>query len=277
MLGKDEETSPKRSSFKRQIPLQDKKDVVPNKEKGEARSARKTLKLKLEDGKSDGKKVESPKDKKERSLGEMVIPGLEPISIPGLELSSNKEKVLGKEEVKKSPSKIPLLFDDEASAQKLGIPKTPEFSPPKEKTVKRKQPYTPPEEFSGIGNEAEINQTDRYYHLEADDSPYNPEDLTLMDIGLSPVDAKNLQQDALKGAVEMRLKEPFSGYENPTWQKIIEAKSRHEVKRQSRKGHEKHNSKGFAKPQSSKQVISSISSMIKLTFRKQAILYIISS
>ena len=237
MYEKVEDTSPKSSSYKKQKSTFDKNQKLPKtdeKEINKVQSPKKTPNLKLEDGKFMGKKTKSPRTKspKAKSPQGTLIPGLEPISIPGLESTKKKENIEISEKVaeSKTSSKIPLLFDDDARSEKSdGIAKTPEFSPSDKKGTKKKQPCTPPEEFTG---EQENNQFDRYYHLEASDSPYNPEDLAPIDMGLSPSDANVIQQEALKGAVELKLKDPFSGFENPTWQKIIEAKSKHEVKRQ---------------------------------------------
>lgn len=223
MYGKFEDTSPKKEFFKKHkiTTSSDRKGL----EASEERSPKKTPKLKLEGGKYNGRKTKSPKIK---SHQESVIPGSEEVQIPGLE--SNKERKEKSKEFDVNVSKIPLLFDDESvnTTKHDGIPKTPELSPSKERNVRKKQPYTPPEDFTDeIGNN-ELNN----------DSPYNPEDLTPMDMGLSPIDANLIQQEALKGAVELKLKEPFSGFENPTWQKIIEAKSKHEAKRQKYKEYE---------------------------------------
>ena len=231
MLG-DDDTSPKRSSHRKHhhhsgsgSTRKSLKEDLDAKKEPES-LIKKAPKLNMENGKYEGKKSKSPE--------ETIIPGLEPVvSIPGLESPLKDEITEVDREI--SESKIPLLFDDELSPEKTGVPKTPELSPEEELELKKKQPYTPPEEFTG---EPENNQFDSYYHLEADDSPYNPEDLMPMDMDLSPVDASNIQQDALKGAVQMRLKEPFSGFENPTWEKIIKAKSKHELKRQKRKSHQ---------------------------------------
>lgn len=255
MYEKMEDTSPKRSTFvKHKLNAPSEEKVLDASEVNrEEHSPKKTPKLKLEGGKYNGKKAVSPKVK---SPYETVIPGLETVLIPGLE--STKEKV-GSEDSKVS-SKIPLLFEDNPeNSKEHGIPKTPEFSSSKEGVVKKRQPHTPPEEFIG---EADNNQFDRYYHLEASESPYNPEDLTPIDMGLSPVDEDIIQQEALKGAVELRLKEPFSGFENPTWQKIIEAKANHEAKRQKEKTHESNLRIGIARndQKSFKQVSSSLQS-----------------
>eukprot|EP00112_Aurelia_sp_Birch-Aquarium-sp1_P006832 Seg1747.2 transcript_id=Seg1747.2/GoldUCD/mRNA.D3Y31 product="hypothetical protein" protein_id=Seg1747.2/GoldUCD/D3Y31 len=230
MLG-DDDTSPKRSSHRKHHHQSGSSNARKSLKEDYAKKERespikKIPQLKMENGKYDGKKSKSPE--------ETIIPGLEPVvSIPGLESPMKDEVTEVEREI--SESKIPLLFDDEPSPEKTGVPKTPELSPEEEQELKKRQPYTPPEEFTG---EPENNQFDSYYHIEADDSPYNPEDLMPMDMDFSPVDASNIQRDALKEAVQMRLKEPFSGYENPTWEKIIKAKSKHELKRQKRKSHQ---------------------------------------
>ena len=235
MYEKVDDTSPKRMSFKRQKSGVGRDESVLKLDKKEPKhdaSERVKSALVLEGDLSTRKQEKSLEKKNPHGA---IIPGLEPVSIPGLEPTKvvEDDSVIVKNKTA-VPSRIPLLFDDESDNEKLDRmqKKTePPLSP--ERATKRKQPYTPPEEFIG---ETENNQFDRYYHVEVSDSPYNPEDLTPLDMGLTPSDASIIQRDALKGTVELKLKDPFSGFDNPTWQKIIEAKSKHETKRQRDKG-----------------------------------------
>ena len=258
MYEKVEDTSPRRLSFNNQKSVVDGNQFIlrSGEKEGElGPSSTKESSIKKEGGAVGGKEKRSPK---EESPQRTIIPGLEPVSIPGLESTEIKEenKIGGFDKPTMASSRIPLLFDGDTGNEKSHqVPKTAEFLPSPKMETKRKQPYTPPEEFIG---ETENNQFDRYYHVEASESPYNPEDLTPIDMGLTPSDANIIQQEALRGTVELKLKDPFSGFENPTWQKIIEAKSKHETKRQRDKVNdptEKSNERASKdQPKSSKQV-----------------------
>ena len=257
MYEKVEDASPSRISFSNQKSVVDANQYVlkPDEKEAVDPSSTKESNLKMEGVVDEGKETRSPKEDRPQRT---IIPGLEPVSIPGLESTEVKEgnDISGFHQATIASSKIPLLFDSDSGNEKsVQMPKIIEFSPLPEKEIKRKQPYTPPEEFIG---ESENNQFDRYYHVEAGESPYNPEDLTPIDMGFTPTDANIIQQEALKGTVELKLKDPFSGFENPTWQKIIEAKSKHEAKRQRDKvkdSNEKSNDRTSKdQPKSVKQV-----------------------
>ena len=165
---------------------------------------------------------------------ESIIPDLALQMIPGLDMNSEVEAAgtsSTKERRKTRPSKIPLLFDGESSPEKmLKMLESPKAATPEHP----KQPHTPTEEFT---EDVDTSQFESYYHAE-DDSPYNPEDQSPMDIDLSPIDLSATRRDVIREKVKLRLEDPFSGFENPTWEKIIKAKSKHEVVRHKKKKEE---------------------------------------
>jgi len=245
-------TSPKMMSFKKQKSVIDQNAVVADtNETNIAPQVSEATTLRLEDSTAAEQNSESPEGGSPQGS---AIPGLEPVGIPGLESNQVMENLGAfKNDLQSTAaSRIPLLFEEDPDLDKSEpVPRVVELSPLQKTASKRKQPYTPPEEYA---KEAKISKSDRFTeHFEGSDSPYNPEDLSPMDMGLTPSDVSNIQREALKGTVQLKLKDPFSGFENPTWQKILEAKSKHEAKRKRGKGNDSKNrskemiSKGEAK------------------------------
>ena len=250
-------TSPNIISIKKQKSVVDQNAIVADaKEAKIAPQVSETATLMMEDGTDAEQNAESPVGGSPKSS---TIPGLEPVGIPGLESNQVMEHLhrFRNDIEPTAAARIPLLFEENPNIDKSEvIPRVVELSPLQKTVSKRKQPYTPPEEFE---RETKIGKSDLFTeHCEGSDSPYNPEDLSPIDMGFTPSDVSNIQREALKGTVQLKLKDPFSGFENPTWQKILEAKSKHEAKRKRGKGNDSKNrskeriSKGETK--SSKQV-----------------------
>eukprot|EP00794_Sanderia_malayensis_P017923 gene17923-19704_t len=190
-------------------------------------------------------------EQKFNSILSKSIQGLPISSIPGLDIKEGSEisAISGdvtyapckdKDKKKTKNAKIPLLCDIDSSPDKTQIKTLPTKSLDSQEAESFKKPHTPSEEFL---EDVDRSQFESYFHVDngSNDSPYNPEDQSLPELDISPHGKNLIQQEAVKETVQLRLKDPFSGFDNPTWEKIIKAKSKHEAVRQRRKTEEAKN------------------------------------